>query len=227
MIYDQRKDCGFSKKDLERDGYYKFLPLPRGAEIEKIPVTVVLVPNTHYKNKNCRRGKKFHISIIKTPELKLGFTRIDSRQRCSTDYSLSSQTKVRGFVDSDEVKKYIPAMFPVPGISAESLPTANNNNPILGSCDDTLVDPNNKKSTITLGMLKDISTLEEKRALLGYSKIFAIVPRDYFKFHNEPSTTRGLFLHFLFLFNLTSYSWGVKYPREECNLLLLYTSSIK
>ncbi|MCY4512908.1 MAG: hypothetical protein OXB86_04400, partial [Bdellovibrionales bacterium] len=226
MIYNQLKDCGFSKRDLERDGYYKFLLFPMGKPIKKVPVTVVLASNTYHKNKNCRIGKNFRVSIVKTPKLKLGFARIDGGQRCSTNYNPSSQAKVREFVNSDEVKKYIPAMFPVSGISAEILLTENNRNSIPGSCNKRLADPANKRSTITIGMLRDISTLEEKRALGGYSKIFAIVPRSYFKFHNEPKTTRGLFLHpyrkELKLFSRMEFgpdigrgSWNVAFVRDN------------
>jgi len=66
-------------------------------------------------------------------------------------------------------------MFPISGSIAKTAGY------IKGNCNAT---PKVEVPSVTVGLLNDVDTLEWKRRSEKYSKIFAIVPRDYFDFHD-------------------------------------------
>ncbi|MCY4512124.1 MAG: hypothetical protein OXB86_00380 [Bdellovibrionales bacterium] len=225
MTNNEFTDCTFTKTDLDRDGYYKFFPFPLFKPVKNISVWIVLMPKTYQQNRKCWKGKHSGISVIETPGLKVGFTRINGGRSCS-GYNPTPLRKVRDFVDSDEVKKYLPSMLPVPRIKAEVLTTHNNKNYISGNCNNRKADPKDINSKRTIGILRDIDALERERGLKGYSKIIAVASRDYFDFHNKSGSNGFVLLpdrkgRSLFgSFNLDSKvvrggSWNVAFVSDD------------
>ncbi|MCZ0932828.1 MAG: hypothetical protein OXJ52_06730 [Oligoflexia bacterium] len=199
-LYDVMKSenieyCSFTGNSLEDRGYYKFFPLPMFAlSFESflkqgavdIPVKLAL---SYIYNEKCKAEKTFKINLIKTHNLKLGFTRIDGGGHCyasrniNTGYDITSFDKVRDFVNSDEVFYQIEQMFPLVRARSETVKYSWNNisyDYIKGRCDNSRAVERPKR---TVGLLSDIAMLEYIRAGLGYDKLIAVVPESYFTFH--------------------------------------------
>ena len=183
------------------------------------------MPKSYQQNRKCWKGKHSGISIIETPGLKLGFTRINGGRSCS-GYNPTPLRKVRDIIDSDEIQKYLPSMLPVPWTKAELLTTHSNKNYISGNCNNRKADPKAINSKRTIGILRDIDTLERERGLKGYSKIIAVASRDYFDFHNKSGSVgfvllpdrRGQSLSSRLGFSskiLRGGSWNVAFVRDD------------
>ena len=205
MIKGQEDFCSFTMSNLRKEGYHKFFPLPmKGASLNRegltLSVKLTLYPRDYENDKKCHQKKNFQIKIIKTHNLKLGFTRIDGGRNCyerydsrkgiydlNSGYDPVSYNKVNDFVNSDEVQFYIESMFPVRGVFSEVVRYSwkgRSYDYIEGYCDSRpALDSPAKKDT--MGLLADVDELEKTRADLSYDKIVAIVPESYFFFHGQ------------------------------------------
>ena len=191
----QENVCYFTESDLSNQGIFKFFPLPMNEEIlnqeGEFKISLVLYPWGYSQTPACLKQSDFNINIIKTHNLKLGFTRIDGGKNC-TGYDPVSYKKVESFVKSDELKDQIQSMFPVKKVSSKVLEYILNGRDldyIEGVCDnspsvDLLKSKYNYDKIYTEGLLSDIDLLEHIRAGNFYDKLFAIVPESYFVFHN-------------------------------------------
>ena len=180
--------------NLRSEGYHKFFPLPmKGTSLNRegltLSVKLTLYPRDYENDKKCHQEKIFQIKIIKTQNLKLGFTRIYGGKNCyaskniHTGYDPVSFNTVRDFVESDEVRYKIQNMFPIVKASSRALNyfwKNRNYNYVYGICDNNRAKDRPKK---TVGLLSDISGLEYIRTSLGYHKLIAVVPESYFVFH--------------------------------------------
>ena len=223
MTNNEFTDCIFKKSDLDRDGYHKFFPFPLFKPVKNISVWIVLMPKSYQQNRKCWKGKHSGVSIIETPGLKLGFTGINGGRSCS-GYNPAPLEKVRSFVNSKEVKDYLPSMFPVPWIKAELLTMHNNKDYISGNCNNKKANPTDTSSIRTIvGTLRDIDTLERMRGLKGYSKIIAVTSKDYFDFHLNFHDKFSLVGFVLLPFRRESLnsevlkggSWNVAFVRDD------------
>ena len=191
----QQDFCFFTRNDLTSEGDYKFFPLPMSGKIlnseqKNLSITATFYPRDYSEDQRCLKEKTFRINIINTGGLKLGFTRIDGGKNCyasrsiNTGYNPVSSEMVRNFVNSTEVKSYIPVMFPIAHITSSFIKD------IEGHCNNQA--SKTERST-TEGLLKDIDALERKRLNTNSDKLFAIVPESYFLFHGEGSP-KGLLI---------------------------------
>jgi len=189
MSEGQESICLFYKHDSN----FKFFPLPMYEQIlnkiGKFNVTVVLYPRGYSSISGCLNKSSFYINIVDTGSLNLTFTRINGGKNCyssrriNTGYSASSFTKVKDFVNSDEVSLKIESMFPVRKVTAYALKyrwKGKIYDYIEGYCNRSR---SVYKSRYTKGFLSDIGELEITRQDLKYDKIMAIVPDSYFLFH--------------------------------------------
>ncbi len=185
MEISQINRCLFNNRSLRKEGKFKFIPLPMRENIlnngeMNLNIIVTLLPINYDKNTSCFIQKSFRVKIIKTPDLKLGFTRIYGGKRC-TSYGYSSLQIVTDFAGSKEVKRYIPSMFPINKVTTKVI------NYISGSCDNNRY---HKRSGQTIGILRDIDILEKHRQAHKLDKFVAIVPENYFLFHNKVDKKR-------------------------------------
>ena len=194
MIKGQEDFCSFTMSNLKRENYFKFFPLPmRSAVLNRegwtFSVKLTLYPRGYENDKKCHHKKIFQIKIIKTHNLKLGFTRIYGGRNCyaskniHTGYDSVSFNTVRNFVESDEVRYKIQNMFPIVKATSRALNYSRKNrnyNYVEGYCNNSLA---KDRPTKTVGLLSDISGLEYIRTSLGYHKLIAVVPESYFVFH--------------------------------------------
>lgn len=179
MIKGEEDYCFFTKDNLKAEGYHKLFPLPMkedilNREVKDISIQMSLYPRGYSNNKSCLKRTFFNLSVIKTPALKLGFSGINAGANCKA-YKPVSPSRLEEFVKSNEVVSYIPSSFPIPWSKAETagyIKGVCNNNPDIERYDETT------------GILRDIDSLEWKRQNGGYSKLVAVVPIDYFNFHN-------------------------------------------
>ncbi len=121
-------------------------------------------------------------------------------------YKAIDLEKVRDFASSEEMKNFVPTVFPISKISSEVLITTGGQNFIPGSCDiakivpdylafkqeavqspgyppNTYTNPDLYHRYQTKGLLEDLQTLEFERVRGDFSKLFVVVPRDYFIYH--------------------------------------------
>ena len=185
MKQGNEKNCSFTKDDLRKDGYYKFFPLPMLEEImnrkkKNLPIKVILYPTRYRTNTDCWNTKTVRVNIKQTPGLELALTRIKPGRNCN--YQITPLQTMWNFTNSKEIKSYLAAMFPVPWAVIKNLNTHKNQSFIPGNCNNN---PALKRKSKTVGLLADINTLERERALGKYSKLLAIVPKEYFIFHKE------------------------------------------
>ena len=194
MVKGQEGYCSFTLSDLKKEGRYKFFSLPMNKDNlnreKAFKVTVILYPRKYGDNEKCQLRKDFNMRTIKTYDLKLGFTRIDGGQNCyassrniNSGYDSVSVKQVEDFVYSEEVKSYIPSMFPVKNVFSKVLEyrwRGKFYDYVKGNCNNNLFV---KRPTNTVGLLRDIDDLEYIRASLSYHKLIAIVPESYFVFH--------------------------------------------
>ena len=162
-------------------------------------ITLTLYPRGYGNDKLCHKIKTFKMNIIKTHDLRIGFTRIYGGENCyasrnkNTGYNVSSYQRVRDFTYSDEVKLNIPSMFPVKKIDSKPLKyrsITNNYDYIEGHCNNKFA----RERKNTVGLLSDIAELEHIRASLNYHKLIAVVPRSYFAFHRGKDNTVGFMI---------------------------------
>ena len=211
-LYDvmRREDieyCSFTGNSLESRGYYKFFPLPMFSLSfdsfliqgnTDIPVRLAL---SYRYNERCQTEKTFKINLIKTHNLKLGFTRIDGGGSCyasgniNTGYDITPFDKVRDFANSDEVFYQIERMFPIVRANSYAVRYSWNKRSydfIQGNCNNRKVV---ERPTRTVGLLSDIAMLEYIRASLEYDKLMAVVPESYFVFHRgKDHDSAGFFI---------------------------------
>ena len=196
IIEGEEDYCLFKEIDLKKEGLFKFFPLPMKESFLKkeglvIPIKVTLYPRNYRKNKSCYQEKTFEIKIYKIADLKLGFTRIDGGQNCfasinniDSGYNPTSYKTVKSFANSVEVLS-IKSMFPLKSLYSKSVTYSINGkfyDYIDGYCSNR---PHKKARSDTIGILEDISFLENVRASLNYDKLLAIVPNSYFEFHRS------------------------------------------
>ena len=228
MDSNDREPCSFTGNSLDKRGYYKFMPFPMfSLSSEKflrqgrtnIPVKIVI----HYvfNERNCKTEKTFRINLIKTKNLKLGFTRIYAGDSCQ--YSPVSYESVNDFANSDEVQHNIPSMFPVQEVSSNVLNyiwKGRNYNYVEGKCDNSIAKNRPKR---TIGLLSDVQELENTRADLGYSKLIAIVPESYSVFHKGVDhESTGFIVHplwrsrlFWIKYGFLGGSWNIAFVNED------------
>ena len=218
--------CSWTKSDLRRKGYHKFFPFPEeilDKERRNLKVTMMLYPNRYNKNKACLKKSSFRMNVIRTGSLELGFTRIRARRNCRRYQPVSSQT-VKNFAHSKEVTSYLQSMFPVESIYSKAMGY------IEGYCSNRRVSTQHPK--LTMGLLKDIDTLEWNRRNKRYDKLTAIVPDSYFRFHRQVDrygeTPAGVVIRpkwdwrwwwffgtHWFKFKFLGGSWNVAFVRDD------------
>ena len=81
MTEGQEDFCFFTREDLSREGGYKFFPLPMKGKLlnrdrANYTVEFTLFPRGYSNNRACQQTKHFNMRVIKTHDLKLGFSRI-------------------------------------------------------------------------------------------------------------------------------------------------------
>ena len=208
MIEGQESTCSFTKSNLVNNDS-KFFPLTLDKSFEgntkELRAVVVIYEGSDTR---CQKRKSFKMKIFKTSDFKLGFTRIDGGKNCKRSYNRKTRASnrrtgyntipfltVQNFSVSDEVKQ-IESMFPVTSISSDPITYIFKNqsykqyNYIEGNCDNTKKKSFNHEN-ITSFLLSDIDELNHLRKSLSYDKIVAIVPKEYFLFHNMFSVDNG------------------------------------
>ena len=183
----QQKECSFKGLDFKDRKIYKFFPLPIlnsksifwNYDTFNLKIVVAL---TH--DENCKAEKEFQINAFQIPPLKLGFTRIDNPRGCKA-YNRVRTRAFKAFVNSQEVKWYIYAMFPVPNTISKVFDT------IEGECDARRF---SKRPSKPFGLLKDIDKLERLRFSNKQHKLFAITSFEYFHFYNKKKGDAGFVL---------------------------------
>ena len=237
-IMQQRREkaCFFKEADL-KISEYKFFLLPMAGFLKKDRTThkvqVSLYPRGYKKHKSCRETVDFNIKIIKTHDLKLGFTRIASwRTTCfasrdiNTGYDPTPIKTVEAFVRSDEVQFYIPSMFPIKNVLSKVLRYSlygKDFDFVRGLCNNKT---GKKRPTQTFGLLEDIRNLEYLRASLKYDKLVAIVPENYFVFHRgidhdsvgfiiSPKWDWRWFAFWRWRTDFLGGSWNIAFVHEE------------
>ncbi len=121
-------------------------------------------------------------------------------------YKMTDMDKVIAFASSDEMRFFIPTVFPISKISSKILRTTKGKDFIMGSCDiaktalshlalkqESAKFPGYPPNTYTHlklyhryqthGLLRDLQVLEFERAKARFSKLIAVVPREYFVYH--------------------------------------------
>ena len=94
---------------------------------------------------------------------------------------------------SKEVSRYIEAMFPIHRLRTYFIKNdKGNKTTIIGNCDNKA---SRYSAGISVGALEDVKKLEEKRREKEFDKVIAIVSQNYFRFHFNKDSWRGLVLH--------------------------------
>ena len=175
------EECHFTLSFLKKEGFLKFFPLPMNARFLRnkkgVKTTVSLYPTGYDKNPACLKEWSFNINTVQTGILSLKWARIKGdNDRCL--YNESSYEKLEEFANSYEVLERISSMFPVTGVDSRV-----SEYKVTGDCNKSraIDDPYIRH---TRGLLSDIEKLEYIRATTRFNKIFAVVPKDYFLFHN-------------------------------------------
>ena len=187
MIASSEKYCDFKQSDFKEKDFYKFFPLPMSANFlrdkKNIRVAFELSPKGYIENHACVKKSGFNFNIIETGDLSLTWARLKPYEK-NCPYKATPFSKVEEFANSDEVLKRIPSMFPTTGVISRVFRFKKDRaDYIQGYCNNNLaVDHPGVQET--QGLLSDIDWLEQLRAHNGYDKIFAVVPGDYFLFHN-------------------------------------------
>ena len=248
LITGQKSSCYFSyldwRKNLKstKDKHFKFFPflIKKDFLNDKghLEATAILDTTDSKNNRKCRAETNLKIKILKTDyDFKLGFTRIDDRNKCfATNANMKekpvSSNTITKFANSFKVNPDFPIMKITPQILKHSLNRKEEN------CNNSLIDTKlkatdllegvhiNKHAQLTSDLLKDISDLEYMRADLGYNQLSAIAPKSYFSFHKQPKilgftihpkekTKRALDLE----------SWNIAFVQEDAVELLEHTNN--
>ena len=186
MLEGSEKECYFKLSDLKEKGIYKFFPLPMSTNFlrdrEKVKIITGLFPKDDSEDWDCLKTKSFNINTIETGKLRLSWARLKSkRKKC--DYKATPFSRVKEFANSDEVLKRIPSMFPITGVKSKAVQSSSGKDYIDAECNDDKA-VSYPKVRETLGLLSDIDLLEQIRSVSNYDKIFAVVPGEYFRFHD-------------------------------------------
>ncbi len=121
-------------------------------------------------------------------------------------YKMTDLEKVQAFASSEEIRIFVPTVFPIAEISSEVLRTTVGKDFVIGSCDtyttaqeyssfqkdsvpdldfcrEIYVHPKLYHRYQTYGLLNDLQLLEDERFKGDFSKLIVVVPRDYFVYH--------------------------------------------
>ena len=199
-----------AKRKKGQDIYY-FIEIPTQDEIssrsEKQEVSVSIKD----QNQNSCSSKNFFVFMKKTDKLHLDFISIeyDNKEENKTckQNEVSDPNIQEKFANSDEVKKYLPMMYPIREDYFSSKAITHENLKSL-KCDNTEHD---KIDDVSIGLLFDVFTADIK-ALSNYldnwdgvpsqtkegyyllnRKLVVIVSRNYMKFHGLEDTN-GFFI---------------------------------
>ena len=166
-------------------------------------------------NPSCRDETSFKVTVWETKKLDLRFAKINHRnckplreyplyqvggyrtyeQSYNTNnlprwpYSSVSEKAVENFKSSDEVESYLPEMLP---LAKDDFRVYSNVIDLEGYCDNFPIrryEPDFRKHSTSRGILEDINRLERQRIKQKgvENKMVAIVPKDYFPFHQANS----------------------------------------
>ena len=158
-----------------------------------------------YKNEVCSQ-KKFSFRMHNTRPLTLGFTGLNGSECQSgltTDYK-----KIFNLQQSEELKSYIPNMFPV---SDYLVAVTNNDRFFIHPEAFSFLKADCSKKGLLFGvggMIQDIRKAMEKRNRIGVEKLVLVVPKGYFEYHKMKGNTIGLVVYKAKKYRVLGFSFG-------------------